>query len=181
MQTQLTIRKASCEDIPALDILIPNSVKNLQAAYYSREQMDGALGTVFGVDSQLIKDGTYFIAEVESNVVGCGGWSQRKTLFGGDKADNKEDNLLDPLHEPARIRAYFVHPAWARRGIGSKIMAACESAATAVGYSRLELVATLAGEPLYKAHGFDDVEHFEISLPNGASLPVIRMSKHIHQ
>lgn len=176
---QLTIRKASCEDIPGLEALISNSVKNLQAAYYSREQMDGALGTVFGIDSQLIKDGTYFIAEVESNIVGCGGWSQRRTLFGGDKTQNKEDDLLDSLHEPARIRAFFVHPAWARRGIGSKIMAACEAAAIAVGFSRLELVSTLAGEPLYKAHGFYDVEHFEISLPNGASLPVIRMSKQI--
>ncbi|MEH2030822.1 MAG: GNAT family N-acetyltransferase [Nostoc sp.] len=176
---QLIIRKASCEDIPALETLIPNSVKNLQAAYYSREQMDGALGTVFGVDSQLIKDGTYFIAEVESNVVGCGGWSQRKTLFGGDKYQNKEDDLLDPLHEPARIRAFFVHPAWTRRGIGSKIMAACEAEAIGVGFSRLELVATLAGEPLYKAHGFYNIEHFEISLSNGACLPVIRMSKQI--
>lgn len=176
---QLTIRKASCEDIPALEALIPNSVKNLQAAYYSCEQIDGALGTVFGVDSQLIKDGTYFIAEVESNIVGCGGWSQRKTLFGGDKAPNKEDHLLDPLHEPARIRAFFVHPAWTRRGIGSKIMATCETAAIAVGFSRLELVSTLAGEQLYKAHGFYDVEHFEISLLNGTSLPVIRMSKQI--
>ncbi|MEH2062550.1 MAG: GNAT family N-acetyltransferase [Nostoc sp.] len=176
---QLTIRKASCEDIPALEALILNSVKNLQAAYYSREQMDGALGTVFGVDSQLIKDGTYFIAEVESNIVGCGGWSQRKTLFGGDKAQNKQDDLLDPLHEPARIRAFFVHPAWARRGIGSKIMAACEAAAIGAGFSRLELVATLAGEPLYQAHGFDNIEHFEISLSNGACLPVIRMSKQI--
>ena len=176
---QLTIRKASCDDIPALEALIQNSVKNLQAAYYSREQIDGALGTIFGVDSQLIKDGTYFIAEVESNIVGCGGWSQRKTLFGGDKAQNKQDELLDPLHEPARIRAFFVHPAWARRGIGSKIMAACEAAAIGIGFSRLELVATLAGEPLYKAHGFDHIEHFEISLYNGAFLPVIRMSKQI--
>ncbi len=95
---QLTIRKASCEDIPALEALISNSVKNLQAAYYSREQMDGALGTVFGIDSQLIKDGTYFIAEVESNIVGCGGWSQRKTLFGGDKTQNKvESTLIVPV------------------------------------------------------------------------------------
>jgi GNAT superfamily N-acetyltransferase len=179
MEMQLTIRKASCQDIPALEALIPNSVKNLQATYYSCEQMDGALGTVFGVDSQLIKDGTYFVAEVESNVVGCGGWSQRKTLFGGDKVDNKKDDLLNPLHEPARIRAFFVHPTWARRGIGSKILAACEAAAIAVGFSKLELVATLAGEPFYKTHGFDDVEHLEISLPNRASLPVIRMSKHI--
>ncbi|MBN3926515.1 GNAT family N-acetyltransferase [Nostoc sp. NMS4] len=176
---QLTIRKAYCEDIPALEALIQNSVKNLQAAYYSREQMDGALGTVFGVDSQLIKDGTYFIAEIESKMVGCGGWSQRKTLFGGDKYQNKEDDLLDPIHEPARIRAFFVHPAWVRRGIGSKILAACEAAAIGVGFSRLELVATLAGEPLYKAHGFSNIEHFEISLPNGACLPVIRMYKQI--
>jgi N-acetylglutamate synthase-like GNAT family acetyltransferase len=179
MQKQLIIRKASYEDIPALEALIQNSVKNLQATYYSREQMDGALGTVFGVDSQLIKDSTYFIAEVESNIVGCGGWSQRKTFFGGDKVQNKEDELLDPVHEPARIRAFFVHSSWARRGIGSKIMAACEAAAIDVGFSRLELVATLAGEPLYKAHGFYDIEHFKISLPNGTYLPVIRMLKHI--
>ncbi|MEH2256753.1 hypothetical protein [Nostoc sp.] len=105
---QLTIRKASCEDIPALKNLIQDSVKNLQATYYSLKQMNGTLGTVFGVDSQLVKNGTYFIAEVESKIVGCGGWSQRKTLFGSDKAQNKENDLLDPFHEPARIRAFFV-------------------------------------------------------------------------
>ena len=164
-------------DIPTLQVLIPESVRVLLAKYHKANQIEGALGTVFGVDTQLIRDGTYFVAEARTEIVGCGGWSRRRTAFGGDNASNKDDALLDPKAEPARIRAFFVRPGWTRRGIGSQIMEACERAAGVDGFTRLELVATLAGEPLYRRHGFTVLEHFEVSLPNGATLPVIRMSK----
>ncbi len=171
------LRKAELSDIPVLEKLIPASVRGLQADYYSPEQMEGALGTVFGVDTQLIRDGTYFVAEVDSEIVACGGWSRRKTLFGSDHASEKDDAWLDPARDAARIRAFFVHPAWARRGLGSRIMQACEEAAIAAGFSRLELVATLPGEPLYRAHGFEPGDRFRVPLVNGESLPVVRMSK----
>jgi len=140
------------DDVPALEGLIPLSVRTLQAAHYSPAQMEAALGPVFGVDRHLIADGTYFVAEQDGQIVGCGGWSRRKSLFGGDAArECSEDSLLDPVRDPARIRAFFVHPAWARRGIGRAILAACESAIVAARFPVAELVATLAGEPLYAA------------------------------
>jgi len=135
---------------------------------------------VFAVDRQLIADGTYFVSECDSTLVGCGGWSKRKTLFGGDVGrDAREDSLLDPAHEPARIRAFFVHPQWARRGIGTRILEACERAAARAGFSSLELVATLAGVPLYAHGGFDAVERFDITLANGLAMPAVRMRKAI--
>ena len=173
----LTIRPATPPDTSTLASLIAESVRLLQRDHYSVKQMEGALGTVFGVDTRLIHDGTYFVAEVDSEIVGCGGWSRRKTLFGSDHVPAKDDTWLDPLSDAARIRAFFVRPAWARRGIGSKILQACEAAALAQGFNRLELVATLPGEPLYRAHGYRAVESFEVPLPNGAVLPVVRMSK----
>jgi GNAT superfamily N-acetyltransferase len=172
------LRVADWHDIPALEALIPLSVRELQAAYYSPPQIDGALGTVFAVDRQLISDGTYFVVEDGGVIVGCGGWSKRKTLFGGDQGRHASDDaLLDPAREPARIRAFFVHPRWARRGIGTLILRECERAATAAGFSTLELVATLAGVPLYAAGGFRSVEEFEIPLANGGKMPAVRMSK----
>jgi N-acetylglutamate synthase-like GNAT family acetyltransferase len=176
-RANVMIRKAEFEDIPILEALIPESVRALQARDYSREQMAGALGTVFGVDRQLIRDGTYFVVEIDSRIVACGGWSKRKTLFGGDQAPEKDDAWLDPLVDSARIRAFFVHPACARRGLGSLLMRASEEAAVAEGFSSLELVATLTGEPLYRAHGFRAVDRFDVPLPNGATLPVVRMRK----
>ena len=172
------LRVAAREDIPALDALIPRSTRELQAAYYSQAQIDGALGTVFAVDRQLIDDGTYFVVEAGDVILGCGGWSKRKTLFGGDHGRPANENaLLDPEREPARIRAFFVHPQWARRGIGRRILDECEHAAAAAGFRTLELVATLAGVPLYAAGGFRAVEHFDIPLVNGSQMPVVRMSK----
>jgi GNAT superfamily N-acetyltransferase len=173
----LAIRPAAPDDISTLEFLISESVRLLQRDHYSVQQMEGALGSVFGVDTQLIRDGTYFVAEVGSEIVGCGGWSRRKTLFGSDHLAAKDDARLDPLEDAARIRAFFVRPAWARRGIGSTILRACEAAALAHGFCRFELVATLPGEPLYRAHGYKAVENIEVPLPNGAVLPVIRMSK----
>ena len=174
---QVTIRHATLEDIPVLEVLIRESVRTLQAGYYTTAQMEGALGTVFGVDTQLIRDGTYFVAEVESAIVGCGGWSRRKTLFGSDHVAQKDDTWLDPARDAARIRAFFIRSGWERRGIGSRILEACESAAVAHGFSRFELAATLPGEPMYQARGFSATERFDVSLPNGLGLPVVRMVK----
>jgi GNAT superfamily N-acetyltransferase len=174
---QVELRQATLDDIPVLERLIPASVRALQAGDYTAEQMEGALGTVFGVDTQLIRDGTYFVAEVGGRIVGCGGWSRRRTLFGSDGVPGKDDAWLDPRADAARIRAFFVDPAWARRGIGSRIMQACEAAAREMGFTRLELVATLTGEPLYCVHGFEAVERFEVPLRTGPGLPVVRMTK----
>jgi N-acetylglutamate synthase-like GNAT family acetyltransferase len=177
----LQIRLAAASDIPALEALIDLSVRTLQADDYTPLQIDGALGTVFGVDSQLISDGTYFVAEIstvgENNVVGCGGWSKRKTLVGSDSGPGREDALLDPLREAAKIRAFFVHPDWARRGIGSRILDACEIAAMAAGFQSFEMGATVTGQRLYEVRGYMAIERIEVPLANGAALPVIRMSK----
>lgn len=176
------IRRALPADIPALRALIDRSARLLQAPDYSLAQIEGALGTVFGVDSQLIADGTYFIAEAPHvhgprRLVGCGGWSKRKTLFGADRRPGREDQLLDPRTENARIRAFFVHPDWARRGIGSRILAACEKAALEAGFQGFELGATLTGERLYAARGYREIDRVDVPLANGTSLPIIRMSK----
>ena len=174
----ITIRLACFEDIPTLTPLIHESVRVLQAGYYTPQQIEGALGTIFGVDSQLIHDGTYFVAESAGKIVGCGGWSQRKTLYGGDSGKDTNDNvLLNPDIEPAKIRAFFVHPAWVRRGIGSLIMKQCQNAAVNAGFKTIEIVATLAGEPLYEAFGYKVTEKFDILLRNSEVLPVVQMFK----
>jgi N-acetylglutamate synthase-like GNAT family acetyltransferase len=173
----LHIRAAVPSDVPALRVLIDLSVRTLQAQDYSEVQIEGALGTVFGVDSQLIADRTYFVAETDSIIIGCGGWSKRKTLFGSDQGAIRDDVLLDPCSDFAKIRAFFVHPVWARRGIGSMILDACEKAATEAGFQGFELGATLTGERLYRARGYQAMERIEVPLPGGLTLPVIRMSK----
>ena len=174
------LRVAVPDDTPALEALIPLSTRDLQAPYYSPAQINGALGTVFAVDRQLIADRTFFVVEHGEVIAGCGGWSKRKTLFGGDKGRHASgDALLDPAHDPARIRAFFVHPEYARRGIGMQILRECERAAAAAGFRTFELVATLAGVPLYAAGGFGAVEHFEIPLANGERMPAVRMRKSV--
>ena len=145
------LRLAGEQDIPALEKLIPLSVRALQAAHYSPAQLEAAIGPVFGVDHQLIRDGTYFVVEEQGQIVGCGGWSRRKAMFGGDRGRPGQDALLDLKFDPARIRAFFVHPAWSRRGIGRSIVAACEAAIRQAGFHTAELVASLTGEPLYAA------------------------------
>ena len=172
-----TLRIARMEDVAALEKLIPLSVRALQAAHYSPAQMEAALGPVFGVDRQLIADGTYFVAEHDAQIIGCGGWSRRKAIFGGDRAHTGEDELIDPARDPARIRAFFVHPNFARRGIGRALLAACESAIVAAKFSNAELVATLAGEPLYAAFAYEAVERYEVPMPGGLALPVVKMRK----
>lgn len=167
------------DDVEALHTLIAASVQVLQAHDYTDEQRSAAIGTVFGVDRQLIRDGTYFVAVAESDglIVGCGGWSRRKTLFGSDQRDGREDALLNPASDAAKIRAFFVRPGYERRGIGSAIMQASEEAAAAEGFTRLELRATLTGVPLYRAHGFVNAEIAEIPLPSGDTLPAVQMVK----
>lgn len=174
---QVEFRVAHLGDVPAIEELIPVSARGLRGSYYLPEQTEGAIGTVFGVDTQLIRDGTYFVAMAESRIVGCGGWSKRKTAYGGDSAKRGDDPLRDPSCEPAMIRAFFVHPEFARRGIGREILRLSETAARAAGFRDLEIVATLPGEPLYVACGYVAVERFEIPLANGASLPVVRMTR----
>ena len=182
MLSNIHIRHAVPADIPALRALIDASVRQLQAEDYTSTQIESALQSVFGVDSQLIADQTYFVAEArpaESDpiVVGCGGWSKRKTLYGGDHWTGREDALLDPRQDAAKIRAFFIDPAWARRGIGSLILEACESAAKAAGFKRFEMGATLAGVRLFRARGYVALENLSVPLPNGEFLPVVRMSK----
>ena len=173
----LTLRQAVPADVPALRVLIDASVRKLQAGDYTSAQIEGALQSVYGVDSQLIADGTYFVVEAESVIVGCGGWSKHKTLFGGDHWAGREDSLLDPHRDAAKIRAFFVHPDWVRRGIGSMILDACEQAATAAGFTRFEMGATLTGVPLYRARGYVALENIAAPLKNGETLAVVRMEK----
>jgi GNAT superfamily N-acetyltransferase len=189
----IRIRQAVPADIPVLRSLIDASVRGLQAQDYTPAQIESALTTVYGVDTQLITDGTYFVAEavesagavvpavqestMDATIVGCGGWSKRKTLYGGDQWTGREAALLDPQLDAAKIRAFFVHPSWARRGIGSMILEACEGAALAAGFTRFEMGATLTGVPLYQTRGYVVRENLEVPLPDGQSLPIVRMEK----
>lgn len=175
----VNIRLAVPADVPTLRTLIELSVRELQARDYTQAQREGALNDVFGVDSRLIADGTYFVAEssLDMQIAGCGGWSKRKTLFGGDQWTARRDDFLDPARDAAKIRALFVHPAWARRGIGDMILRACEDAAMAAGFMRFEMGATLTGAKLFGARGYVAVENIEIPLKNGVALPVVRMEK----
>jgi len=171
------LRLATLDDVLAIEALIAASVNGLQAGDYSAAQRSSALGSVFGVDRQLIRDGTYFVIEHARAMVACGGWSKRKTLYGSDNVEGKDDALLDPLIDAARIRAFFVHPDFARRGLGSRLLDAGEQAARAAGFKRLELGSTLTGIPLYERHGFQPLERNEVPLPNGATLSIVRMWK----
>jgi len=189
------VRLATPQDVPHLRELIEASVRGLQANDYTPTQIAGALESVYGVDTQLIADGTYFAVEHddpaapsprvtshESPVtapVACGGWSKRKTLYGGDQYAQREDALLDPARDAAKIRAFFVHPNYARRGIGTLILEACEQAARAAGFTRLEMGATLSGVAFYSAKGYAAQENLQVPLANGEMLPIVRMSKEI--
>ena len=141
--------------------------------------MEAALGPVFGVDRQLIRDGTYFVAEQGESIVGCGGWSRRRSLYGSDSGRTREDALLDPKQDAARVRAFFVHPSWARRGIGRSIMIACEQKIIEAGFRAIEIVATLPGEPLYASFGYAVIERYGIPMAGGLTLPVVRMTKRL--
>lgn len=162
--------------------LIEASVRGLQAGDYTQAQIEGALCGVLGLDTQLIADQTYFVAEDRDGegqavVVGCGGWSYRKTLFGSDHGPGRQAALLDPATDAAKIRAIFVHPEWARRGLGSFILQHCENAAVAAGFRCFEMGSTLTGVPLYSLKGYCEIERIAAPLPNGEALPVVRMRK----
>jgi len=178
-QRVMRMRISVPDDTNALHLLIERSVRGL-ASEYTSAQIEGALGNVLGLDTQLIADQTYFVCETQSDrsvVVGCGGWSKRKTLFGSDHSLMRENTLLDPSRDPARIRAIFVHPDWARCGIGSMILKHCEDAAMTAGFHHFEMASTLTGVPLYKLKGYQESGRIELPLPNGEVLPVIHMTK----
>ncbi|HYL91940.1 MAG TPA: GNAT family N-acetyltransferase [Alphaproteobacteria bacterium] len=186
MPETFQIRVAVAEDIPVLRELIDASVRRLQSSDYSPEQIESALRTVFGVDSQLIADGTYLVAEATQPagtgserpvIVGCGGWSKRRTLYGGDRWKDRRDDLLDPRHDAAKIRSFFIHPNWARRGVGSLILEACENAAQAAGFTRFEMGATLTGVKLFRERGYSVVGPIQVPLEGDLFLPVVHMTK----
>jgi GNAT superfamily N-acetyltransferase len=190
MPFDVLTRLATEADVPLLRKLIEASVRKLQAQDYSPAQMEAALRTVFGVDSQLIADRTYFVAEAVSSgisgvprvgsrpvVAGCGGWSKRKTLYGGDLWRERQDDLLDPRTDAAKVRAFFIHPDWARGGIGSGLLNACENAARAAGFTRFEMGATLTGEKFFRERGYVAQERIELPLEHGITLPIIHMVK----
>jgi GNAT superfamily N-acetyltransferase len=165
--------------VPALRALIDASVRALSVGYYTPAQAESALVHVFGPDTQLIADATYYVVESSGGLVAAGGWSRRRTLYGGDQTKSGEDPVLDPAVEPARIRAFFVHPAWTRRGLGRLIFDRCLTAAREAGFRELTLVATLPGVPLYAALGFTARESFAVPMPDGLELPVLRMTRAI--
>ena len=180
---RVSLRKAVAADAPRLREVVEASVRGLQAENYSPAQIEGALESVYGVDSQLITDGTYFVAEIAepdgAQIVACGGWGKRKTLYGGDQYAGREDLLLDPRRDAAKIRAFFVHPQWARQGIGGLILEACERAAISAGFTRLEMGATLSGVAFYRAKGYVAIENQSVLLSNGEQLPIVRMAKDV--
>jgi GNAT superfamily N-acetyltransferase len=174
-----TLRAATPDDVPALQRLIDASVRGLAPGYYDEPQIEAGMRYIFGVDTQLIADGTYFAVARDDALVACGGWSGRRTLFGGDQRKQGPDTRLDPASEPARIRAFFVHPAHARRGLGRRLYEVCAREAGAAGFTRFELLATLSGVPLYEALGFVTVEDVVVTTPGGVALRGLRMAKAI--
>jgi N-acetylglutamate synthase-like GNAT family acetyltransferase len=175
--SSFTLRKASLEDRPALERLIADSARGLSRPDYTEAQVDAAIGSAFGVDSELITDGTYFVAEAEGEIVGCGGWSRRATLFGSDAQPGRRSDFLDPARDAAKIRAFFVHPSWARRGVGRAILEKCEAEARAHGFRSAELLATLPGHRFYRALGYSGDEWAEYPLPDGVTIDFIPMRK----
>jgi GNAT superfamily N-acetyltransferase len=175
----LTHRLARPADLDALRTVMALAIAELQKGFLTSEQI-AASNAVMGLDTQLIADGTYFIVEEAGRVAGCGGWSRRATLYGGDHSTGLRDPaLLDPATDAARIRAMYTHPAHARKGVGRMVMALCEAAAQEAGFARTELMATLSGEPLYRACGYTAIEHVEAPGPNGVAVPLIRMGKRL--
>ncbi|MDA7511549.1 GNAT family N-acetyltransferase [Verrucomicrobia bacterium] len=168
-------------DLPVLEALIPRSAFELQKNLYSEQQIKAALGPVFGVDCQLIEDGTYYVVTEGDAIVGCGGWSFRASKFGGSEGRMEADPRLDPKHDPARIRAFFVDPKFARQGIGSALMNQCETAILAMGFERVEITATLAGERLYERFDYSVVDRDEIPLVGATSMATVRMFKMMDQ
>jgi len=181
MPAEPALRLATSADIPSITALIEASVRGLSFGWYDAAEIDESLVTIFGVDSQLIADGTYFVIEIDGVLAASGGWSRRATLYGGDQANTHggADPLLDPERDAARIRAFYVSPAFARRGLGRLLYATCEAAALAGGFHRLQLGATLPGVPLYEALGFHALERRQYPMRNGLSIGVVHMERAI--
>jgi GNAT superfamily N-acetyltransferase len=177
LQDTVNIRKATLDDAPSIAALIATSARSLGVGDYTSEQIEAALQGAFGVDTELIRDGTYFVGVAEDEMVLCGGWSRRATSFGGDAYARRESRLLDPKTEAARIRAFFVHPQWARRGLGSRLLSLCEAEARAAGFKATELVATLPGERLYAQHGYVSEGRRSYALPGGLSIDFVPMRR----
>jgi GNAT superfamily N-acetyltransferase len=175
---RFSIRVATRADLAALEEVLRESVLGLGSADYTPEQNASALAHMYGMDTRLIDDGTYFAVE-DSNgaILACGGWSRRRTLFGGDRFAERSDDRLDPAMDAARIRAFFVRPGAARQGLGRLLMDECEKAARLEGFRKMELMATLTGIPLYEHGGFRPEERTEIVLPDGVRFPLVRMTK----
>jgi GNAT superfamily N-acetyltransferase len=174
---ELTSRLAVPPDVPALTALIDQAIDELQRAYLDDAQIASSRA-IMGIDTQMIDDGTYFVVEAEGEIAGCGGWSRRATLYGGNQTPGRNSDLLDPAVDPARVRAMYTRPAYARRGVGRLILSLCEAAAAAEGFRRLELMATLSGEPLYTAYGFRPLERLTDDT-GGAPVPLVRMAKDV--
>lgn len=175
----MKLRLATETDIPALNTLIARSARELSRGFYTSRQIEAAVRYVFGVDSHLVADGTYFVVTAGEDIAGCGGWSRRKTLYGGDQRPMGSDDRLDPAVDAARIRAFFVAPEYARRGVGRQLVDACVERASAAGFSRLELMATLPGVPLYEACGFTRVRDVTDVLPDGTPIEFVLMQRSI--
>ena len=158
----ITLRPATAADTAELEALIARSARGLSAADYDAQEIEALIAYIFGIDSEVVADGTYLVAEIDGVAAGCGGWSRRRTLFGGDRFAARESGLLDPATDAAKIRAFFVDPAFARRGVGAAILAACEAGAIAAGFRRLELMATLPGVPFYAAAGYAALPRIQV-------------------
>ena len=163
--------------MPALRRIMDAAISDLQKGFLDEAQIASSRA-IMGIDTQLIDDGTYFVVESGDDVAGCGGWSRRATLYGGNQTPGRDSRLLDPSVDPARVRAMYTNPVYARRGVGRMILSHCEAAAAAEGFTTLELMATLAGEALYRAYGFEELERLTDST-GGAAVPIIRMRKQI--
>ena len=174
----LTHRFALLDDVPVLKPLMDAAIGELLKPYLPPDAVAASF-SIMGLDTQLIQDGTYFVIESGGAIAGCGGWSRRATLFGGDHSAGRDAALLDPAKDAARVRAMYTHPDFARRGVGRLVLQLCEAAAAREGFARVELAATLAGEPLYRACGYSEIEHFESDTPSGVKVPLIRMGKRI--
>ena len=172
-----SIRTATLDDRQTIDGIIAESSRGLSQQDYTAEQIEAALGTAWGTDTQLIRDGTYFVVEADGEIVACGGWSRRKTLFGSDARADREPDTLDPARDAAKVRAFFVRPRWARRGIGRALLERCEAEASEAGFRSTELMATLPGRRLYEACGYEAGEPIEYPLANGLTIQFVPMTK----
>ena len=165
-------------DLPELRALMTLAIRQVLAAYLDPARVEASF-EIMGVYPQLIEDGTYFAVECEDRIVGCGGWSRRATLAGGDDSANRDARLLDPEVEPARVRAMYTHPDYVRRGIGRLVLSLCEAAAARERFRSLQLVATVAGEPLFRAYGFSVIERIEVPTSKDLTVPLARMNKQV--